>query len=98
MAATIQNVRDVECVVFSTTGIFGDRLAGDVYNLKGRAVDRHHYRLLSHIFDEYGPIAHSVCYIDDDGIGVAPHLLLIPTPMVVVASQSRRTLTHIGRS
>jgi hypothetical protein len=61
MAATIQNVRDAECVVFSTTGVFGDRFAGDAYNLIGRAVDHRHNQLLPHIFDEDGLIPHSVC-------------------------------------
>ena len=60
MAATIQNVRGVECVVISTTGVFGDRLAGDAYNLIGRAGDHHHNESLPHIVDEYGrsPILH----------------------------------------
>ena len=77
MAATIQKVHDVECVVFSTTGVFGDRLAGDAYNLIGQAVDHRHNRLLPHIIDEDGSIPHSVCYVDD-GIGVAPHLPFLP--------------------
>ena len=77
-AATIQNVHGVECVVFSTTGVFGDRLAGDSYNLIGRAVDHRHNQMLPHIVDEDGPIPHSVCYVDD-GIGVAPHIPLLPT-------------------
>jgi hypothetical protein len=54
-AATIQNVRGVECVVFSTTGVFGDRLAGDSNNLIGRAVDHRHNQSLPHITDEDGP-------------------------------------------
>ena len=33
MAATTQVVHDVECVVFSTTDVFHDRLVGDSYNL-----------------------------------------------------------------
>ena len=70
MAATIQDVHGMECVVFSTTGGFGDRLAGDSYNLIGRVVDHRHNRLLPQITDEDGPIPHSVCYVDD-GIGVA---------------------------
>ena len=78
MAATIQNVRGVECVVISTTGVFGDRLAGDAYNLIGRAVDHRHNLSLPHIVDEYGPIPHFLCYVDD-GIGVALHLPLLPT-------------------
>jgi hypothetical protein len=41
-AAKIQNVRGVECVVFSTTCVFGDRLARDSNNLIGRAVDHRH--------------------------------------------------------
>ena len=61
-AATIQVVHGVECVVFSTTGVFGDRLAGDSYNLIGRAVDHRHHQLLPHITGEDGPILHSVCY------------------------------------
>ena len=78
MAATIQDVRGVEFVLFSTTGVFGDRLAGDVYNLIGRAVDHHHDQLLPNITDADGLIPHSVCYMHD-GIGVAPHLPLLPT-------------------
>ena len=78
MAATIQDVHDVECVVLSTTGVFGDRFKGYAYNLIGRAVDHRHNRLLPHIMDGNGPIPHSVCYVDG-GIGVAPHLPLLPT-------------------
>ena len=52
--------------------------AGDSYNLIGRAVDHRHNHLLPHIVDVDGPITHSVCYVDD-GIGVAPHLPLLPT-------------------
>ncbi len=83
MAAKIpQNVHDVECVVFLTTGVFGDRLAGDSYNLIDRAVDHRHNQLLPHITDEHGLIPHSVCYVDD-GIGVAPHLPSLPTTDVI---------------
>ena len=58
--------------------VFGDRLAGDAYSLIGREVDHRHNQLLPHIFDEYGPIPHSICIVDD-GIGVAPDLPLLPT-------------------
>jgi hypothetical protein len=78
MAATIQVVHGVECVVFSTTGVFGDRLAGDSYSLIGRVVVHRHNQLLPHITDKDGPIPHSVCYVDD-GIGVAPHLPFLLT-------------------
>jgi hypothetical protein len=61
MAATIQDVHGVERVVFSMTGVFGVRLAGDSYNLIGRAVDDHrHNRLLPHVTDVDGPIPHSM--------------------------------------
>ena len=51
MTATIQDVHGMECVVLSTTGVYGDRLAGDSYNLIDRAVDHRHNRLLPHIMD-----------------------------------------------
>ncbi len=63
---------------FAAWNVSGERLAGDAYNLIGRAVDHRHNQLLPHIFDEHGLIPHSVCYVDD-GIGIAPHLPLLPT-------------------
>ena len=75
MAATIH---DVECVIFSTIDLFGDRLDGDSYNLIGQVVDHRHNRLFPHITDVDGPIPYSVCYVDD-GIGIAQHLPLLPT-------------------
>ena len=45
----------------------GDRLAGDTYNLIGRAVDHRHNQVLPHIVDEYGPVPHSVCYVVREG-------------------------------
>ena len=60
MAATIQDFHGVECVVFPTTGVFDDRLAGRSYNLIGRAVDHRHNRLLPQITDVDGPIPHSM--------------------------------------
>ena len=78
-AATIQNVHRVEYVVLSTTGVFGDQLTGDSYYLIGigRVVDHRHNQALLHITDEDGLIPHFLCYVDD-GIGVAPHLPLLP--------------------
>jgi hypothetical protein len=68
----------MECVLFSATGVFGDRLVGDAYNLIGQAVDHRHNRKLPHIIDTDAPIPHSVCYVDD-GISVAPLIPFLST-------------------
>jgi hypothetical protein len=93
MAATIQNIRDVECVVFLTTGVFGDRLAGDAYNLIGRAVDHRHNQLLPHISDEYGP---TLLPTNDETshYSICPLPLLIP---ILVTRTIMRTPTRLNR-
>ena len=99
MTATIQDVHGVECVVFSTTGVFGDILAGDSYNLIGQVVDHRRNRLLPHITNVDGPISYSVCYMDD-GIVALPNTFLcfqLTTELRTIQHVLVRSIRHLFR-
>jgi hypothetical protein len=68
-------ISNVAYLVVVTSGAFGDRLAGDAYNLIAHSVDHLHNQRMPEMIDPLTGhrLRHSTYYVDD-GIGVAPHI------------------------